>query len=51
VQPVELGHIGGRAVAFTADGRYALASVETVSEVAVIEVASQPAEAARSTVG
>jgi YVTN family beta-propeller protein len=40
VQEVELGHIGGRAVAFTSDGRYALVSIETVSEVAVIELAS-----------
>lgn len=40
VQAVELGHIGGRAVAFTADGRYALVSVETVSEVAVVELAT-----------
>lgn len=40
VEAVELGSIGSRAVAFTADGRYALVSVETVSEVVVIELAS-----------
>ena len=40
VRSVELGHIGGRAVAFTSDARYALVSVETVSEIAVIELAT-----------
>jgi YVTN family beta-propeller protein len=40
VSSVELGHIGGRAVAFTSDARYALVSVETVSEIAVIELAT-----------
>jgi len=37
---VELGHIGGRAVAFTGDGRYALITVETVSRIYVIDVAT-----------
>lgn len=40
IQAVELGSIGARAVAFTADGLYGLVSVETVSEVAVIELNS-----------
>jgi len=38
VQSVELGQIGGRAVTFTSDARYALVSIETVSEVAVIDL-------------
>ncbi|MDT0263121.1 YncE family protein [Jatrophihabitans lederbergiae] len=35
---IELGHLGGRAIAFTADDRYALVSVEPISEVAVIDL-------------
>jgi len=38
VHTIELGHIGGRAVAFTEDGRYALITVETMSRVYVIDV-------------
>ncbi|MGI5461067.1 YncE family protein [Streptomyces sp. CA-249302] len=35
---VDLGHIGGRAVAFSDDGKYALVTVETVSRIYVIDV-------------
>lgn len=35
---VDLGHIGGRAVAFSEDGRYAFITVETVSRIYVVEV-------------
>jgi YVTN family beta-propeller protein len=38
VHKVELGAIGGRAVTFSADGRLALVTVETVSRVYVIDV-------------
>jgi len=38
VHRVELGFIGGRAVAFSTDGRYALITVETVSRIYVIDV-------------
>ncbi|MFT4217241.1 MAG: beta-propeller fold lactonase family protein [Micropruina sp.] len=38
VAKVDVGDIGGRAVAFSADGRYALASIETTSKVAVIDI-------------
>jgi YVTN family beta-propeller protein len=38
VHQVELGHIGGRAVAFSTDGKYALITVETVSRIYVIDV-------------
>jgi YVTN family beta-propeller protein len=40
VTSVDLGHIGGRAVTFTSDARYALVSIETRSEVAVIDLAT-----------
>jgi len=40
VKSVDVGSIGGRAVAFTSDGAYALLTVETISQVVVIEVAS-----------
>lgn len=35
---VELGYIGGRAVAFTGNGRYALITVEAVSRVYVVDI-------------
>lgn len=38
VHNIELGEIGGRAVAFSVDGKYALITVETVSRVYVIDV-------------
>lgn len=38
VTTVELGDIGSRAVAFTSDRKYALVSIETVSQVAVIDL-------------
>jgi YVTN family beta-propeller protein len=38
VSSVDLGSIGGRAVTFTSDARYALVSIETRSEVAVIDL-------------
>jgi YVTN family beta-propeller protein len=38
VTNVELGAIGGRAVAFSPDRRFALVSVETVSQVAVVDL-------------
>lgn len=38
VTKVELGAIGGRAVAFSPDRRFALISVETVSRVAVVDL-------------
>ena len=37
---VELGHIGGRGVAFSPDGRYALITVESVNRVYVVDVES-----------
>lgn len=40
VHNVELGAIGGRAVTFSADGRLALVTVETLSRVYVIDVAT-----------
>lgn len=40
VQHIDLGYIGGRAVAFTPDGRYALITVETVNRAYVVEVES-----------
>lgn len=38
VTQIELGSIGGRAITFTTDGRYALATIETRSEVVVIDL-------------
>jgi YVTN family beta-propeller protein len=38
VTSVEVGSIGGRAVAFSPDGKYALLTIETVSEVAVVDL-------------
>lgn len=38
VRQVDLGYIGGRAVAFSTDGKYALITVETVSRIYVIDV-------------
>jgi YVTN family beta-propeller protein len=38
VTAVELGAIGGRAITFSPDGRFALISVETVSKVAVVRL-------------
>ncbi|GAA2377416.1 YncE family protein [Streptomyces carpaticus] len=39
-QRIDVGFIGGRAIAFTPDGRHALVTVETVSRVYVIDVAT-----------
>jgi len=38
VRQVELGHIGGRAVAFSVDGKYAFVTVEAASRVYVVDV-------------
>ncbi|QZN87423.1 YncE family protein [Cellulomonas sp. C5510] len=38
VTQIELGSIGGRAITFTTDGRYALATIEARSEVVVIDL-------------
>lgn len=38
VTQIEIGSIGGRAITFTTDERYALATVETRSEVVVIDL-------------